>query len=524
DFFEQERLWGERDYLNDLPDWHRELEAWTARTGIKVHVCLTGSKRVLTVQPGNQALAHLQRDAEKERFVKPGKWIPKLLKIPKSKKPGLVYVAGSPRSHARSFRARVGSIGRDASRRYDVGWDDPGVSRALRRAKATLYVVAPEARFTEFLPIEEIPERLWPFCSVPVALTARSLRFSSRLTYGRGMFAGDWDSLDAPPSTDCPSGFGYSEYTHPVADTDGAYIFYPSSSSEWLDACPYEPALLSKLAPRAAPIDVLLDTHKKDPALATLREAGQMAQELAKKAGVIEPRPYFPVKQHSRFEESADSARELAEGLNATLAHLARARESLGKDPRVHRRSMAQLRYAEFLLAVRAFHLESWADAAAAVPQFVKTDKGRENYLEKGLRLSIHSRMLFKLSDCLPAYDGRKAKSPLWGWQSETSKDYRSEKPIDTVLKSLRGKQAERARRMVAAAREVMAHEAKCAWGWMVYYSEVVPFDPCWSGTYKQTPGKRKKPSSDPSQSKTPPEKPEASTPGSGGTGPTSGG
>ena len=401
-----------------------------------------------------------------------------------------------------------------------VGWDDPDIAQALKRAGATLYVVAPEARFTEFLPVAEVPPRLWEFCTVPIVRIASHQRFMAD-------FASFVDAAFPEGArrmvrrTDCPSGFGYPEYTLNVAGTDGAYIFYPARGGTWLDPCPYEPGLLTKLAPRVASPEIVRAERSRDPVLQAIQEVGRLADELAEKRGhgfPSGPHILVPKKDSSRFDKLATSAQDLAEGLDRVLEHLARAKTLLVGDPRAHRRSWAQLRYTEFLLAMQAFHLEAWADAARDVAGFVNTGgSGRENL--KNLTIVIGSRRVFKLSDCLPAYDGTKLKSRGRDSRSITSKSYRAELPSSVVLGALHGTQAARAKRMVQAARDVMANEAKSGWGWMVYYAEVHSFYPYWTGTSKSKPDKRKKPPSSPSKPTTPPEKP-----GSGGSGPTTGG
>ena len=108
DFCEHESFyWDEPDYQKDLAQWCRELQAWRNRTKINIQVCLTGSKRALVVRSGNKILQSLQRDARRQKLVKPKKWLRKLLRIPKSKKPALVYVTGSPRSWGRGPVDRI---------------------------------------------------------------------------------------------------------------------------------------------------------------------------------------------------------------------------------------------------------------------------------------------------------------------------------------------------------------------------------------------------------------------------------
>jgi len=504
DFCKRGHLFDETDYHAQLGSWCEGIETWAQTRGIRVMVALTGSKAPHPVRRKGTLRKALLRDAARWRLVPPKRWLSRLFRVPKAKRGALVYVAGESDPEDWSL-AGLGlpQAGRVRGR---PPWDFEPVARSLRRTGAILYVVAPEARFDQFLPVPEIappPPQLW---TVPAVWTGSDRRFGWRL------------SPDG--ATDCPAAYGYPDLARAVAETDGAYLFYPAPGGTWLDACPYEVGLLSRLAPRFPAGRKPHDEQDSDPVLRVLRSAGREFED-------CKPFPVcfsVPVAKIRKFEPLVERARKLAGIIDAVLARLEEADRAVrrGTWKGYRRRSLAQLRYAKFLYAMAALHLEAWIFGAGEIKEFVQHDKGWRFFKSKGLKVGLWQVAMFKLSDALPAYDGRKSGSL---WAGHDSPDYRAQRPLQLVLGEIPDPLRERAKRLILAGRAVMEHEAKTPWGWMVYYSVAVRFQPTWRGKGKEKTPRHTHPFSKGDEPTTPkPETPQPGNPASGGGGPTTGG
>jgi hypothetical protein len=448
----------------------------------------------------------LPAQPEREVEAEPRRWLKKLVRLPRNKSPALVYVAGG----------------------IHGGWGHPDVARSIQQLGVTVYVVAPEARFTECLARPELPDCLWSFTSTPEADVGFARQFRGSISwYERVWSTGRKDEwVETPADTDCPGGFGYPAYCTPVARTDGAYLFYPVAPAEWNDPCPRDEDLLREVAPEPIVTKPMREARRKDPALAAIAEAGRMVAKLEEKFGDLAQAESIAVRDYKRYPKLAMQARAFAEDLGDVWTYLARAKASVKNgewEGRCHRRSLAQLRYAHFLVEAKAFHLLQWAEAADQVPAFVEKGEGRERYKEKGLAVGIWARQLFRMSGVLPGYGAlakpKVSKQPKPEISFRFGFGRRSRLPDDWALKQLKPEYQAAALRMFEAAREVMAHEAKSPWGWMTYYCDAHTFQPGWSGEGKNRP--RYQP---PSEDESPETRPERPDPGSGGKGPTSGG
>lgn len=470
---------GIRDRLPDEPDYHAQLAEWLAEVGEwalgneeRVRVALTGSSR--TFPPG--AAAVLLQQARRAERVPPGRWLERLARFSKAKPSALVYVSGPP--DTRSFRQER------------PAWDPEPVIEWLGRAGARLYVVMPEARFPDFLPVREfvgLPESWW---RVPAAgLTERR-------------FFGNWASW----GTDCPSGFGVAAYARVAAATRGAYLLYPGRAKDWLDPCPFEAGLLTGLLPRMPSAEGAARAVETDPVLREIAETTRRcarlgafdsyASELRRDAGKLAAR-----------EAAARANGDLCAAEASRLDAVARAAER-GELEGVARRSLAQLRYSRFLLETCAFHCAAWADAAGQAEEFARRGEGREAYVAASLKVCIWSNEHLRLRDLV---------APIPDFAAAGRHEGRS---TADRLAALPPHMRDRAARAVAAAEDVMGHEGLSPWGWMVYYSDLVTFQPSWTGSLR--PDLRRRPGSKTAENETPTGPPGA--PGSGGAGPTTGG
>lgn len=188
-------------------------------------------------------------------------------------------------------------------------WDEERVIAALVRSGASFAVVAPEARFCDCLPVDDLPQVPWASRPVVTAVTSespvepeddaagedevrrhlRELGLSDeaierqiderrRATAGvRALTVGgrfDWatprfcDRVGSRvvANTDCPSGFGWWPYSRVAAATDGVYVRYPASGSPWLDTCPRDEQLMAVLAPSFGARREWASSRARDPA------------------------------------------------------------------------------------------------------------------------------------------------------------------------------------------------------------------------------------------------------------------
>ena len=125
-----------------------------------------------------------------------------------------------------------------------------------------------------------------------------------------------------------------------------------------------------------------------------------------------------------------------------------------------------------------------------------------------------------RLSDCLPSYEGRSISrerdqelqvgrpNPMCGPQGNTlplqeaDPDYRALRHPAEVLKYLDPRLMPRALAMIDAAQEVMRHEGRSPFGWMVYYA--VTLDYTWFGVPPVLQGSRRPGEDDPTGTATP--------------------
>ena len=142
------------------------------------------------------------------------------------------------------------------------------------------------------------------------------------------------------------------------------------------------------------------------------------------------------------------------------------------------RRAQANLRLLRSWLEMSAFHLEALR-LHTQTPAF--TGSRSVTYVDA-----------VKLSDCLPAYDGREISEPeeralavppeLADGQHnplrilESDPRFRAQRRLDRVFARLDPRLLLRGSRMVEAAREVMRHEGRSGWGWVTYYSRAHTF------------------------------------------------
>jgi hypothetical protein len=197
-------------------------------------------------------------------------------------------------------------------------WDDTSIIEKLRRRRVRLDVVAPQARFGECYPADEIPSAPWAArptgfrdavmdpradeaglealrakliamgissedadrtikrlsVQVSAAGTANGIpnrvvrpRFTSNTPFwlltGRAVV----ESV-----TDCPSGFGYWDLARAARETGGRYYFYPYPGGTWLDVCPFDVRRRDELAPELSPRRDWLRQRERNRALRCMLE------------------------------------------------------------------------------------------------------------------------------------------------------------------------------------------------------------------------------------------------------------
>jgi hypothetical protein len=211
------------------------------------------------------------------------------------------------------------------------------------------------------------------------------------------------------------------------------------------------------------------------------------------------------------------------------IAILDRAEREIrdGKVPTPHRRSMANLRVGRFWFEMSAFHLEALSLYMTEIRKHLPEDFG-----ERGGQLYITYLPAIRLSDCLTGYEDRSisterekqlerpAEARWPGEQSNflnlppSSPDYRALRHLGRVLENLDRRLWDRALKMIAAAEEVMQHEGRSPWGWVVYYSEAMTF------VYREggvVVGRGERPGKDTEGATTPHPRPRPSGPSTGG-------
>lgn len=316
-----------------------------------------------------------------------------------------------------------------------------------------------------------------------------------------------------PWTTDCPSGHGWWPFARAAAATGGAFVLYPYAGGRWMDPCLRDDALLDALGPPLGPRAAFASAAKGDPALTAMLRA----QEI-----VLDPTPWTDWSQgyNSRMgglwgwcgfelpgpapsrrwearrkpfdlehwipggpKQAALAADRAAEAYVRAIRGLAAAQA----DPRVARaprRSQAHLRLCRTWFEMSLFHLQALAIGSRDPVAFgAKDPRADDHYLATWNAV--------RMSDCLPAYDGRvltAAEETAYGmkWSRASSGEpyqgaflaigtgdpnHRALRDADRVLAHLDARLRPQALATIAAAREVITHEARSPWGWVVYYA-----------------------------------------------------
>ena len=340
-------------------------------------------------------------------------------------------------------------------------------------------------------------------------------------------------------ASDVPSGFGYWPYARTAAATGGLYLFYPFPAARWYDRCPRDDHLLQRCRPPLLPRAKLAASFAGDAALDALLEATALVtdatpwgdQGASRRArGWAAWTSARPLKETPGFRERRKPSDMFLVGPARTLRPVGRsvlgllprydqalelvdealARVNDGRDETSSPRTVADLRVVRFELAMSAYHLQSLGLALTELEKRVPPtwDESRDDF-------SVSHHRAIKLSDCLDAYDGAalgaveethysRLLHRAWippGREGRTTWEpgqvvpgqqgnllaiatgdpaYRARRSLDAVLRHHDPRLVPRARRMIDAAREVMAHHAKTPWGWNVYYAEALCylFDP----------------------------------------------
>jgi hypothetical protein len=326
------------DFPSDIPAWLDALEAVKPPGEVTVHAATTLSGKPLEVgKPGwrESLLAALRLPwwsrKDLRRLPAAPTWISRLLsKVPGYDRRMLVLVTGEVLPEMWADHS-MGSFAPEKWRRklLDRGayWNEEVVAAAALRYSATLDIVAPEARFGDFLPVTDIPEAPWAARpTIPIAREVPDDAFPERARPTeedlvgalretlpdaseeelREMAKRILETWDAPPptgfksaepayrfnaltpvfcphygshtffNTDCPSRYGYWPFARAAAATGGRYLFYPFKPVDFLDTCPYDPNLLRALAPEYDSRRQFVSARDGDPALQALCRATRL--------------------------------------------------------------------------------------------------------------------------------------------------------------------------------------------------------------------------------------------------------
>lgn len=548
-------------YRDDLPDWLASVATLASAAKRPTYVAATSSARPVPV------LGDWRKDVERDldtpwwqapsvAFEPAASWLTRLVDeaggqcmvvlltgdiLPEQTVMGILDIlsrlgdaegapawlrkaAGQPTDE--SWRAKLLPVG-------DY-WEEEEIAEALRKRSSALFVVAPEARFGDFLPVVEIPDVPWASrpTTRPQAIAMRrkspapddperqatdralevldtSLRFESLTPsfcrhYGSGVFF----------NTDCPSGFGHWPFARVAAATGGKYLFYPFPPGKWLDACPQDQSLMGRLAPELGSKEEYLRAKRNDAALDAIckacrevveetpwtdsagpnlheRAPGWMFFRSTKPFAVFER---FPTRDRpvddipdiegmsaTKLRREGEELGRVARRYDRAIAVLERAETSIlgGAGGPAHPRSVANLALARFWFEMSAFHLD-------ALSIFLRESS---RLRERGIVTYVPT---IRMSDCLdgylslkispadeaalrsdfapPEYQGNLLAVP------QSDPKYRARREIDRVLRNLDPRLRERALRMIAAAESVMQRYARSPWGSVVYYSEAVTF------------------------------------------------
>lgn len=549
-------------YREDLPRWIKAIgdRCGAAPESRAAFVAASTSTRPVRVGARDWE-TDLRRDLDAEWWNGPAKRafppaherLPRLLAALPGTRRTLVLVAGAfpPENWIRQRPFRGGlSTESWASRLAEPGayWDEEKVGSAVRDAGASLVVVAPEARFGDFLPRGDIPDAPW--ASRPVSESFPMNRLPDidlPTTPGHGGEAGPGTLREVPAArrggrfesrtplwhpfhgqqkffhADSPSAYGHWPYARAAAKAGGAYYLYPFPPTEWLDVCPRDAGLVDALAPELVPEEEFVRLRAGDEALAAMLEAQSLVFETTpwtdasrgwmqggasswcgfdapgRAAARWRPRekPWDDFSGDARsvrsWKEQGKKLASVVGSYDRALEVLAAARSRLAevKLAGASRRSQANLRLCRFWFEMSAFHLDALRLYLTELDRFMPPREDPGN-------VHITYVPAFRLSDCLDAYDGRTI-SPLEeqryaallglvrrfeprGAQDNIlpiprgDPDYRAKREVECALLRLDSRLLPRALRTIEAARDVMAHEGRSAWGWVTYYSEAYTF------------------------------------------------
>ncbi|MBL9086399.1 MAG: hypothetical protein JNM10_04590, partial [Planctomycetia bacterium] len=294
------------DFRGDLAAWVDAFGAGAAATSLDVRVGTTASSQWADARDAG-ALASVRADLAKASWTAPdtprvvtaSRWVERALArndVPSSALVGagraaavLVLIASEQLPEDTTARLREVVGRRDAWRSQLLppggSWDEEAVGARLAAAACPLFVVAPEVRFLDEMPLPTLPALPWasrpwardpprfewieldlfpptpplpgpdapttPYDGVPprrhrVVREPRAGRFAA------------WTPLWFPrmPRTgrlafpaDSPSGYGYWPFARVAARSGGRYAFYPFPPAEFLDVCPADAHLLNELTP-----------------------------------------------------------------------------------------------------------------------------------------------------------------------------------------------------------------------------------------------------------------------------------
>jgi len=164
-------------FAEDLPSWISALRDISPAPPRGAFVAATTSERVTAIGPGKWessfgADLHSARwdDKSFREFEPAQRYVSRLLAQVPGVRKSLVLVTGDvfPEKTIRTppFHPTVSAVPsaepwRRKLREFGTYWNPESVGDAVASAGARLLVVAPEARFGDFLPLEEIPQAPW---------------------------------------------------------------------------------------------------------------------------------------------------------------------------------------------------------------------------------------------------------------------------------------------------------------------------------------------------------------------------
>lgn len=556
-------------YRADMELWADAIHRHAKPDCPRLFVSVTTVANVCEVTAGSRPAEWLTgtltddvwKSGSSSRFSSAATWMGGLATVLSGKRIGVVLICGllapeniapaAQRDPWRSLLMKRGSY-----------WDEEVVARTVRNQEWQFVVIAPEARFGDSVAATEIPQL--PFVARPSVVSLRwdgdeklsdiDWKEFRKNMVDLGVASADMAAVEERArasllelrrsgcsrfraytprflpavqgvrafNTACPSGYGYWPLARSASAANGIYIFYPRRGPSWLDACPRDESLISRLAPDVESRIAWIGRCTDDPIVELMaRVGGRLARLPLWETGSGSPPELagflaFEFQERIAFnrrfleralpydalelqlsslrdvELSIRRANECIEAYETAIEQIARARTRFEGDPRVtqgHARSMANLRLFEFWLEMSAFHLEAlrlFCDDLQLLSSRKFSDPVRVVYCPA-----------IRLSDCLEAYDGRKVSAiddamlttrttvpPQCPEGSQSNfleirtndERYRARRDLALVLRNLRPELLGRARRMIAAAERVMNDYARSGWGWIVYYSEASTF------------------------------------------------